>query len=226
MPSADGLVSKGQKWAMFCRTGLNTTQLDPEMTYYEAKDLLDKLNTDELDYRTAAEVLRENGAYGNLRPFKKYVKGQKKTRKPKKVTVTKGKGETAKDKANRELYEKAVAAAEKSVAKMQAPVPMVVQEHANMLDDNSPVVKQYVPAMGGVCGFSWVVVRPGNCSFALWLKKNNKARYDEYYRGVVVHGEDRKYNGQSMDTKAAWTSGFNKVISDAGIKTQVYTWMD
>lgn len=225
MPSPDGLVSKGQKWAMFCRTGLKTTELDPSMTYYEAKDLLDKLNQDELSYIDAADVLKENGAFGNLKPFKKYVKGQKKTRKAKKVTVTKG-TETAKDKLNRELYEKAVKAAEESVKAMQAPVPMVVQEHANMLDDNSPVVKQYAPAMGGVCGFSWVVVRPGNCSFANWLKKTSKARYDEYYRGVIVHGEDNKYNGQSMDTKAAWTSGFNRVISDAGIKTQVYTWMD
>lgn len=28
----------------------------------------------------------------------------------------------------------------------------------------------------GMCGFAWVNVRPGNCPFANWLKKNGHAR--------------------------------------------------
>ncbi len=45
------------------------------------------------------------------------------------------------------------------------PRPMVVQQHANPMDNGSPVVARWDVAQG-VCGFAWVVVRPGNSSFA------------------------------------------------------------
>lgn len=92
-------------------------------------------------------------------------------------------------------------------------IPMVVQEHANMADDNSPVVKQYF-VEGGVCGFAWINIRPGNCPFANWLKKNGHVRGKAYEGGVNIHVFDF---GQSMQRKMAYASAFAKVLSDAGI---------
>lgn len=64
------------------------------------------------------------------------------------------------------------------------PTPMIVTKRASPLDDNSPVEKQwYVPE--GACGFAWVNVHPGNCSFAKWLVKHGHAR-KAYGGGVQI----------------------------------------
>ena len=87
--------------------------------------------------------------------------------------------------------------------------PMIVQEHTNMMDDTSPVAKSYyVP--DGVCGFAWLVVRPGNSSFAHWLKKTKGGR-KEYYGGVAVSIHD--YN-QSMQRKEAHASAMAKYLRE------------
>lgn len=62
--------------------------------------------------------------------------------------------------------------------------PMVVTEHSNPLDDNSPARRQWIVS-DGACGFAWVTIRPGNCSFAKWLVKNGHAR-KAYYGGVDI----------------------------------------
>lgn len=62
------------------------------------------------------------------------------------------------------------------------PTPMVVEEHENPLDDSSPVVRQYAVHEGPV-GFAWVIVRPGNSSFAHWLRKTGRG--SSAYRGGV-----------------------------------------
>lgn len=52
------------------------------------------------------------------------------------------------------------------------PEPMMVQQHESPVDDQTPVTKQWlVPE--GVCGFASVIVSPGTCSFAHWIKKHN-----------------------------------------------------
>ena len=63
------------------------------------------------------------------------------------------------------------------------PVPMVVQQHANALDDASPVVKSW-HVSEGVCGFAWVRVRPGGSSFARWAIKRDLAT--KAYRGGIT----------------------------------------
>lgn len=78
------------------------------------------------------------------------------------------------------------------------PTPMVVSQHADMLDDNSPVAQSWhVPE--GACGFAWVVVRPGNSTFANWLRKTERAS-NHYYGGVSIWIGD---HGQSVDRKTA-----------------------
>lgn len=100
--------------------------------------------------------------------------------------------------------------------------PMVVQQHANMMDDQSPVVKSYyVPE--GPCGFAWVVVRPGNHSFALWCKKHQKAR-PNYGGGMMVKWV-HEY-GQSMQLKEAYARAFAEVLRGAGINAYSSSRMD
>lgn len=83
-------------------------------------------------------------------------------------------------------------------AEKHTPTPMVVQQHANPLDDSSPVVKTYEPVMGGVCGFAWVNVKPGTSRFARWLKKEGLARSDDYLGGVTMFIHEY---GQSYELK-------------------------
>lgn len=101
------------------------------------------------------------------------------------------------------------------------PAPMVVQTHADPLTPNSPVVASEVVSEG-VCGFAWITVRPGNCSFANWLKKNHLAR--PAYRGGVdiwVY----QFN-QSMQRKEAYADAFAKVLVEAGINAYAGSRMD
>jgi hypothetical protein len=64
------------------------------------------------------------------------------------------------------------------------PRPMIVQQHANPLDDDSPVVAHWDVSQG-VCGFAWVVVSPGTSAFAKWLVKHDYAK-PHYYGGVSI----------------------------------------
>lgn len=102
------------------------------------------------------------------------------------------------------------------------PTPMTVVQHANPLDDSSPVVKAYAPVMDGVCGFAYVIVRPGNSSFARWLKANRGAR-KAYYGGMQfsVH-----QFGQSYERKVAYAGAFVGVLEQAGVKAYVDSRLD
>lgn len=80
-------------------------------------------------------------------------------------------------------YEHALKAAQQA-GEEHNPAPMVVCEHDDVLDDNSPIKKHWhVPQ--GVCGFAWVYIRPGNCKLANWLKKTypNDWKTDSYSGG-------------------------------------------
>jgi hypothetical protein len=92
------------------------------------------------------------------------------------------------------------------------PTPMVVSQHANPLNDSSPVSKAWFVG-DGACGFAWVVVRPGNCAFAKWLVKNGHAR-KAYGGGVQVWVSQFS---QSMARKEAYASAFAKVVTAAGL---------
>ena len=99
------------------------------------------------------------------------------------------------------------------VAEQCIPAVMVVQQHENMMDDDSPVKQQWaVPE--GVCGFAWVTVTPGNCSFALWLKKHHNASKG-YHGGMELWVSDF---GQSYERKHAYARAFARIVSEAGVK--------
>ena len=90
------------------------------------------------------------------------------------------------------------------------PTPMVVVQHANPLDDNSPIVKQYAPVMDGACGFAWVSVSPANCAFANWLKSKGH-RYDGYAKCVNIWASG--FN-QSHTRKYAWAVAVAKYLNE------------
>lgn len=94
----------------------------------------------------------------------------------------------------------AAVAAGNAAAAAKVPVPMVVVQHANPLNDASPVVKVYEPVMDGVCGFAWVKIRPANKPFANWLKKQGLAK--PAYGGGLQYWVSA-FN-QSMEKKEAF----------------------
>lgn len=64
-----------------------------------------------------------------------------------------------------------------------------------------------------ICGFGWVNVRPGNCAFANWLKKQGHDR-KAYHGGVDIWIGDY---GQSYDQKHAHAVAMGRVFKEAGI---------
>lgn len=119
------------------------------------------------------------------------------------------------------LHQQAHAAGVKA-ADAHVPTPMVVQEHANPLDDNSPVVRTYEPVMGGVCGFAKIVVTKGNGSFARWLRDTGYGSKN-YEGGTMIWV--RQY-GQSMEKKSAYAEAYAKVLNEAGVEAYASAWMD
>jgi hypothetical protein len=108
-----------------------------------------------------------------------------------------------------------------AAGKAAIPEPMVVVGHANPLDDSSPVTERHFVSEG-VCGFAWVVIHPGNCSFAVWARKQDLARA-HYGGGVSVWvGE---FN-QSMTRKEAYAHAFAEVLNKHGVKAYAGSRMD
>ena len=120
-----------------------------------------------------------------------------------------------------ELFAKASLAG-KQAGSNAIPAPMVVQQRADVLDDSSPVAKQWYVSEG-VCGFAWVNVKPGNSSFARWLKSHGYASSDSYNGGVCIWIRD--WN-QSMQRKEAHAHAMAKVFQEAGIKAYAGSRMD
>lgn len=118
------------------------------------------------------------------------------------------------------LFDSADEAGKTAVESLKV-TPMVVIERENPLDPNSQIKNQYF-VEDGCCGFASVIVRPGNCAFANFLKKNYRA-YKHYYGGVNF--PIRAY-GQSLQMKEAYAKAFAKVVNEAGIKASVDSRLD
>ena len=102
------------------------------------------------------------------------------------------------------------------------PTPMVVSEHVNPLNDSSAVKQEWFVG-DGACGFAWVNVSPGNCSFAKWLVKNGHAR-KSYYGGVDIWVHD---HGQSIERKEAHAYAMVDVLkAQLGVKAYASSRMD
>lgn len=102
------------------------------------------------------------------------------------------------------------------------PMPMVVQERVNPLDDSSPVARTYAPVMDGACGFAYVTVRPATSSFARWAKAN-RGWFAAYGGGLQMSVD---YFNQSVTRKAAYASAFAMVLREAGLSAYGSSRMD
>ena len=113
------------------------------------------------------------------------------------------------------LFEKADRAGFKAGTD-STPEPMYVVQHANPLDDSSPIVKAYAPVMDGVCGFAWIGGIKGTTSFGRWVGRTGKG-HRGYYGGMEIWVSEF---GQSYERKLAYARAFAQVLSDAG--TEAY----
>ena len=101
----------------------------------------------------------------------------------------------------------------KIAAKAVIPAPMIVQEHENMLDDNSPVAESYFVSEG-VCGFAWIHIYPGNSPAANYAKKHLGAG-KSYRGGIDIWVSDY---GQSMTRKEAYAHAYVSILHEGGIE--------
>lgn len=110
------------------------------------------------------------------------------------------------------------------------PIPMVVSEHTNPLNDNSPVKNSWL-INDGVCGFAWVKFKANNGKNRSFLSALKKA-------GLVGENEmfSKSYEGgytfwvsagnQSLQKKEAFARGFANILEKYGVTCYVYTRMD
>lgn len=117
-----------------------------------------------------------------------------------------------------EIYTTARAAGLAAAAAAQV-APMIVSAHANPLDSNSEITKQYFVA-DGVCGFASVIIK--NIKFANALKKMGLGRKN-YGGGYALSVQD--FN-QSLTRKEAYAHAFAAVLNAHGITAYTDSRMD
>jgi len=116
--------------------------------------------------------------------------------------------------------------------------PMVVQQHADVMDDDSPVTEQWV-VEGGPCGFASIRVKCVNGPSRKFINQLKKAglaggdRYSGYHtewsKSDYYGGYMKSFTligGQSLAYKSAYAYAYARVLEDAGIDTWVWTRMD
>jgi hypothetical protein len=104
------------------------------------------------------------------------------------------------------------------------PPTMIVRQHADPMNDRSPVDRAWV-VPDGPCGFAWVTIRPAHSRAA----KVMAGLFDGTFGGNAGHNS---YSGgmqlsiwefnQSMVRKEAYAHAFARHLTDAGI-AGVYT---
>ena len=114
------------------------------------------------------------------------------------------------------------------------PIPMIVQEHASPLDDHSEVKKEWFVSEG-VCGFSWITIRPATQPFARWMKRERNS-LNVKYNGVINFPDRLAYGGglqiwvsgfnQSMQRKEKYADAFAAVLQADGIRASSGSRMD
>lgn len=143
--------------------------------------------------------------------------------------VKKGKKDNTKANEAVKIMKDAIDAGEKAL-KACEPTPMVVEQHASVMDDNSPVEKSWV-VDGGVCGFSWIRFKANttpNRKFLNGLKSagmvGEHGTWGKAYQGGYQYWVS--VGGQSMQRKEAFAHAFANVLKDNGITAYVGSRMD
>jgi len=95
------------------------------------------------------------------------------------------------------------------------PEPMIVGHPVSTFSNEIDATKPIHFIEGGVCGFAWVNIKPGNSAFARWLVKNGLARKDDYYGGVTIWVHEF---GQSLQRKEAYAHTFANALREYGLR--------
>lgn len=112
------------------------------------------------------------------------------------------------------IYNNAHVAGLKAV-KTVTPTPMVVGSPTNLFGNDIDYSKKTYFVEGGVCGFAWIIIKPGTSKFAKWMKENGYAHTNSYEGGISMWVSDF---GQSYERKMAYARAFADSLTDAGIK--------
>ena len=102
------------------------------------------------------------------------------------------------------------------------PTPMVVGTPTTPLGNNIDYNKRTYYVSEGACGFAWVVIRPGNCSFARQAVKLGLGS-KHYYGGISIWISD---HGQSIDRKERHAAAYANVLKQAGVNATSESRMD
>lgn len=141
----------------------------------------------------------------------KYCPECKKVAKDKWLAMVKDKGaERDQRKADMEAAFQAAHEAGMRAGEACTPAPMVVQQHASMFDDSSPVVYREV-VDDGVCGFAWVVLKPARGLIADLFKA--RGARENYGGGIALWCHEFR---QSMTKKEAYCRAYVQEMRDRG----------
>jgi len=216
----DAAATKRQTWAIFCMAKEDVRDIG--LTRWEASEIISALkNGEDL---VLPERLRKAPDYDKV--IKPFTVG----------AVVKHKEERTEKKKKdfRAIFFEALKAGSKEMEKCR-PIPMVVEQHENMLNDNSPVKQSWV-VPGGPCGFASVHVKcKGKAAkFINYLKKKGLAsadindfssqwRKDDYRGGYYYWVSD---GGQSLAYKEAFARGMVETLQAYGIDCYMSSRMD
>ena len=245
-----GEPTRKQTFAVFCLTGQDIR--DSDLTRQEVSNMIGDLK-DSGDHH-----LPKGKTYGDGEDFICTKENLKKTsnrlwEKSGKtnpmtvgaVTKSKKKRVPASKKAGTrwatDLIKKAEAAGEKALKELidsKTVVPMIVQQHANPMDDSSEVTEQWV-VPGGPCGFASIRVKCTNGASRKFINQLKKAglaggdRYSGYHtpwtKSDYYGGFMKSFSGiggQSLEYKTAYAYAYAGVLEAEGINTWVWTRMD
>lgn len=205
-PNAD--ATRKQTWAIFCMAKKDVRGMN--LTRQEASDIISAL-------KDGKEVQWPDGSGSKVKAKSNGTAGDD-------VYFALLKNA---EKAGEEAMEKLIAS--KKVA------PMVVQQHADPMNDNSKVVEEWV-VPGGPCGFASIRVKAVNGpsrKFINWLKRKGLAgdqnsfcdwTKSDYYGGYMK--SFTLIGGQSLAYKEAYARAYSGVLKSAGINTWVWSRMD
>lgn len=178
--------------------------------------------------RSGVIYYRAEGRYGS--EVKRHCKAETFPKIVAEVTGQKERATSSAPKLNKRqiaaLIKKAEAAG-RAAGLAAVPSPMVVQQHANPLNDNSPVTREWFVSEG-LCGFAWVTIRPATGALVNYLRANGKG-HKGYHGGWEVWSDAVDHSGyqaQSITRNEAYARAYAEVLREAGFTAHASSRLD
>ena len=237
----NGAPTRKQTWCVFCLTGQDIRESN--LTRQEVSNMISDLKD------SGDHTLPKGKTYGDGEDFICTKENLKKTRdklwdketRPftvKAVLESKKKHNSNGSSWALDLIAKAEAAGQEAMQELidsKKVMPMVVQQHENVMDDSSPVAEQWVVA-GGPCGFAAIRVKCTNGPSRKFINQLKKAglagdinSHCEWHKSDYYGGFMKSFTligGQSLAYKEAYAHAYAEVLDAEGINTWVWSRMD